>query len=482
MIKVSQSKKKSGNSINFKLAPLFVCMSCALFSMQVLADAGDSKPNSLEDLKEGGLEISASGQAIYRTGLKDPFDNGEDWVWATSANGPTSLSIAITKTQDWNQTSAGKFTDKTSTTLWIAGGIVGAFGKTALGAAKQTSAFTDYDYSSTASGNSLNVTVGEGVTFMAKFFGGKNDLGGGLGDSYSEQTAHLGDANDNTVVIKTLQGATLYEKITYGGRSAGLDQIAGEVHKGFETNNNKVYFIGTLLDDSGNSKQAIEFNNTGTDRGDSSITIIKGIFGAEGYETNANLVSIESSLIVAGYENARKLGIVGGRATYYMRTNDKGEVLEGGNYSGIELKDGNNIKTVQNNDTVKDVQYASIANENVVTINNSYIGYRYTNDWYTPPTSAGGVTIYGGWAVGQAKNNIVAIKDSVVNGNVIGALEMSGQLRTSSSSFRTLDANLVSLFNTKLERGSSIYGTATADGYAEYQAGLNPDGFFSKSG
>ena len=40
--------------------------------------------------------------------------------------------------------------------------------------------------------------------------------------------------------------------------------------------------------------------------------ISKGIFGGEGYESNDNLVSVKDSLIVAGFPNARKLGLVGG--------------------------------------------------------------------------------------------------------------------------------------------------------------------------
>lgn len=129
----------------------------------------------------------------------------------------------------------------------------------------------------------------------------------------------------------------------------------------------------------------------------------------------------------------------------------------------------------KNNCMVVGKEFASYANSNIVTIDNSFIGLEGKSNWvdWTQKSFDGAITIYGGWAIGQAKNNIVSIKDSVVNGNVIGALELNGQIKaTGTGNLRPLDANLVSLYNTKIEKGYSVFGTSTANADGQIESGV----------
>lgn len=123
--------------------------------------------------------------------------------------------------------------------------------------------------------------------------------------------------------------------------------------------------------------------------------------------------------------------------------------------------------------------HSSIANNNIVTVKDSYIGYalpdRNTtsanrNEWNNNGGTNWdyGFSVYGGWSTGEAKDNIVAIENSIVNGNVIGGLEFQNIIASDAEHMRELDANLVSLHNVTLVGNSAIYGTATANG--SYQA------------
>lgn len=67
-----------------------------------------------------------------------------------------------------------------------------------------------------------------------------------------------------------------------------------------------------------------------------------------------------------------------------------------------------------------------------------------------------------GYSPGKAENNIVVLEDVRINGNVYGAFELKNKM-TGENGLRSLDPNLVSLRNVSLEKGSSIYGTATGD-------------------
>ena len=149
-------------------------------------------------------------------------------------------------------------------------------------------------------------------------------------------------------------------------------------------------------------------------------------------------------MIVAGFPNARKLGLVGGRGNYFMRINQ------------VDLKNKDSNSTKVNNSLVWDgnelAKNSAVADHNIVTVDNSYIGYKISkesNDWdsYSEDAWKGtnhAFSIYGGWSTGQAANNIVSIRNSVVNGNVIGGLELKDRLSASASDLRNLSPNLVS--------------------------------------
>lgn len=399
----------------------------------------------------------------------------------------SKLTITIQKTQDWQRQADGRLLDfsgndwsgnPNQATIWIAGGLKTIFGANSSQLASATTTTGSYPYSTTTNNNLVELKLEENVSFLAKIFGGRNDLGGEGGDNSTK---------NNQVTVNLSKGSNFYLKIAYGGRSAQLDKVTGTVHKGFETNSNTVKFSGVLKDSSGNDKKAVDFSNG--DSGQSSLLVMKGIFGGEGFESSNNIVSISDSLVAAGFSGARKLGIVGGRGTYYFRINDSGNlpIVKQDSNGNIVWENKNKLlpklKGNQVNTDLVSGDYSSLANGNIVTIDNSYIGFVEKdkvvdgktinrNDWTYTDTEKG-ISVYGGWAIGEAKNNIIAVSNSVINGNLIGGLEMKDQLRSDSkNTLRPLDANLVSLFNTKLEQGSSIYGTSTADAYAEAGTGV----------
>lgn len=436
------------------------------------------------------------GKVYYdRDFRNDPVDNSFGWIWGQAANGPSILNVTVTKTQGWQQV-GGKFLDKseenketgvrTQTTLWIAGGITSSFGSPSpWGLVKAEAPF-----SSTASGNTLNFTLDEGQTFLAKFFGGRNDLGGGAGATFLTETGagSAGNANNNTVNITLDKKSTLYAKLIFGGRSSQLDGINGStvtedgkavtaIHKGFQTNYNKIKIQGNI---DGQAKDLVtasinsvtgKVTSTKKNYGNSSLLITKGIFGVEGYEANNNMVVVNNTVLVAGMPAARKLGLVGGRGDYFQRINQ------------LELPDGKG-GTIKNNALIWDgnslAEQSAYANNNVVIVDNSYIGFRVPianndwdlwtkddNSWESNKNLEHAFSIYGGWSIGEAKDNIVSLKNSVVNGNVIGGYELLNRADASKDDMRDLNANLVSMFNTKLTKGSSVYGTATGSGEAE---------------
>lgn len=205
----------------------------------------------------------------------------------------------------------------------------------------------------------------------------------------------------------------MYAKLIFGGRSAQLDAVKGSpvsfkdssnkeittnaVHKGFETNGNEVWIKGKLSEEFAKNLQ-------NEDPGESSLMISKGIFGGEGYESNDNLVSVKDSLIVAGFPNARKLGLVGGRGNYFMRINQ------------VDLKNKDSNSTKVNNSLVWDgnelAKNSAVADHNIVTVDNSYIGYKISkesNDWdsYSEDAWKGtnhAFSIYGGGVVNRSSS------------------------------------------------------------------------------
>ena len=161
-----------------------------------------------------------------------------------------------------------------------------------------------------------------------------------------------------------------------------------------------------------------------------------GIFGAEGWQTNNNYVSLTNAIIRATSTNSRKFGIVGGRGLYNFRI-----------YADKD---------------------SAIANNNILLIQKSKIA----TDKESLEAEGGkaGMSVLGGYSYGTAKNNITVIEDSEINGHVYGGLELLGITKLKEGEERRkLNANLVSLHNAKLIGDSVIYGTATADSqtYAE---------------
>lgn len=413
----------------------------------------------------------------------DPFDNSLAWIWSYSTvttESSSTLNVTISKTQSWNHESNGHFVDNSYSTIWIAGGLQTDFGKTKEEIGALTGEFSTGNYSKTTNGNTLSISLEENVTFMGKFFGSRNDIGGGVEKDIQNSTySSVGEATHNSVLVKLAPKSKLYAKLIFGGRSAQLDAIEGSevtfngvtttaIHKGFKTNNNQIFISGSLSDSHTNANDFVA-----NEPDNASLLITKGIFGGEGYESSDNLVSVKDTLLVAGSANARKLGLVGGRGVYYMRINQ------------VNLPNADNSFHI-NNSLVWDgnaiASNSAIANRNVVTIENSYIGYKVSkdlNDWDPENLSSGwrdsnqAFSIYGGWSTGLAANNIVSIKNSTINGNVIGGLELLDRLSASASDLRELSPNLVSLFNVKLEKGSAVYGTSTAEGEWETTEGVD---------
>ena len=420
---------------------------------------------------------------VLSNSIDDPFDNSLAWIWSYSTfttESSSTLNVTISKTQSWNHESNGHFVDNSDSTIWIAGGLQTDFGKTKEEIGALTGEFSTGNYSKTTNGNTLSISLEENVTFMGKFFGSRNDIGGGVEKDIQNSTySSVGQATHNSVLVKLAPKSKLYAKLIFGGRSAQLDAIEGSevtfngvtttaIHKGFKTNNNQIFITGSLSNSHTNANDFVA-----NEPGNASLLITKGIFGGEGYESSDNLVSVKDTLLVAGSVNARKLGLVGGRGVYYMRINQ------------VNLPNADNSFHI-NNSLVWDgnaiASNSAIANHNVVTIENSYIGYKVSkdlNDWDPENLSLSwgdsnqAFSIYGGWSTGLAANNIVSIKNSTINGNVIGGLELLDRLSASASDLRELSPNLVSLFNVKLEKGSAVYGTSTAEGEWETTEGVD---------
>lgn len=78
---------------------------------------------------------------------------------------------------------------------------------------------------------------------------------------------------------------------------------------------------------------------------------------------------------------------------------------------------------------------SAMADNNIVVINNSQIGTFGGRD----------MPVFGGYSFGEAKNNIVAIENSTINGNVYGGMELLGQTQATPEHRRQLHSNLVSL-------------------------------------
>lgn len=420
-------------------------------------------------------------KSVTWNGANYDLDTGKHnllWTRQDGIDSPT-LKININGIVSDSQTDGtfldpGSWTGKTTKAVWIATSLKTILTSTIYGPdqykALAAATASEDPYSTTTNQSSLVLNFEKNSGILAKVYGARNDLGGGLSMEYDR---NAGSANDNSVVINMAgEGAKFYAKLVFGARSSQLDRIGSTngvspdqiVHAGFETNRNSVKITGLIPDGSAATLAA----------GDTLLGLIvtKGIFGAEGYQTNNNLVEIANATIVSGMPNARKLGIVGGRGLYYYRINSNND----GSYKEVVDGAAGFYESGQ--------KASAIANNNIVTIKNSYLGYyisKDNNDWSgnwpnnnnypTQEASNVGLSVYGGWSTGVAKDNIVAAEDSVINGNVIGGLEFQDQLKVTDRKFRNLHANLVSLKDVTLKSGSSIYGSATATGTLSTEVG-----------
>lgn len=280
------------------------------------------------------------------------------------------------------------------------------------------------DYSSTNSHGSLNLTLNANAKFYAVLYGGRNDLVG----TDTKDLANVGDSCNNSLTITLKKGAILGATLLFGGRSGQAEGITNSegknpfnvsLKKGYLTDKNEIIIKG--------------------EEGETDINLnfpAGGIFGAEGWQTNNNYVSLTNAIIRATSINSRKFGIVGGRGLYNFRI-----------YAGED---------------------SAIANNNILLIQKSKIA----TDEESLKAEGGnaGMSVLGGYSYGTAKNNITVIEESEINGHVYGGLELLGVTRLQEGAERRkLNANLVSLHNVKLIGDSVIYGTATADSqtYAE---------------
>lgn len=296
-------------------------------------------------------------------------------------------------------------------------------------------------YSTTASGSTVNLTLEENAEFYTVIYGGRSDISAGTDTpDYDTVGKIIGDACYNTVNINIKKGATLGASLIFGGRSAQAEGALLEnnpfnvnLHQGYKTDYNTVIVRGTQED------YAAKNINMNFPAG--------GIFGGEGWQSNHNYVYLDYVNACSPSKASRDFGIVGGRGLYNFRIYDKED-------------------SAHANDNVVIVRNSNIATD-ATSLAGQTIGGKHYN---------GGMSIYGGFSYGQAMNNVVALENSVINGNVFGGMELMGETRvendpvTGKPHRRELHSNVVSLYNTTLIGNSSIYGTATADSKRWWEA------------
>ena len=283
----------------------------------------------------------------------------------------------------------------------------------------------------------LNVEISAGSSVTGKFYGGRNDYFGN-GD---------GDSSYNTLNVTLGEDAVLAAQILFGGRSAQKEKF--QSYSGYATEYNQVIVQGSSL------KGKNAFNNEAP--GNAEILSRAGIWGAEGWNASKNFVSIKDATLVGQSNKTEAMGVIGGRGFFSYRLNtgyaDKGSLAYG--------------------------TESAIANNNVVVISNSHLGldssYKWSSDnmsnnadataWYK-------YSVFGGYSAGSAKDNIVVVENSIINGNVYGGFELQNQL-TGQNGLRELHSNVVSLHNVKIMPGNAVYGTATADTVISTNSDLN---------
>lgn len=273
----------------------------------------------------------------------------------------------------------------------------------------------------------LNLVMEENSSVTGKFYGGRNDY---YGDD-------KGESSFNTLNVTMGKDSVISAQIMFGGRSAQKELTKS--YKGYSTTFNEVYIHGSTL------KGIKAFEDQSAGKAD--ITSRAGIWGAEGWDASNNFVKVTDATLVGQTKKTETIGLVGGRGFYSYRLN-----------TGFNDKDSAAYQIE-----------SSIANGNIVAISNSHLGlnsnYNYSTDNSpnnNPATNWSSYAVFGGYSAGSAKDNIVAIENSVINGNVYGGFELQNRL-SGGGELRQLHSNVVSLHNVNTLKGNAIYGTATAD-------------------
>lgn len=291
------------------------------------------------------------------------------------------------------------------------------------------------NFSKGVEGYSVVLNMKENSSLSTKIYGGRNDLFG----ADSAGTGLIGQSNNNKVEINFEKNSLLFSQIVFGGRAAQMEGI--KATEGFATNNNSVVLTGYSL----RGKDALKKDPSD---GFADMVIRAGIWGAEGYETDNNIVTIKDATIVAQSTTFLQWGITGGRGYFHERLNA---------------------------DT-KDKTQSAISKNNVVIITNSSIGFNDKYKSYGDPNGDGNLTssdqegkksinVFGGYSLGIASENLVVLDNSKINGEVFGGFELQNKVKGTTDDIRNLNANLVSLHNVSIAEGYSFYGSGTADLY-----------------
>lgn len=433
-------KPKNKNPVNnFAHTPLTVAILLACSFLNSVPLAATIEPpiptGEEETLPPGpaskptyqGATLTVKGEnanvAVIPTGMKNPTrGNGLPHIFLTEENRDAS-SYALTVKVEGGDYTTGNYQYQT----YILGNYLSYFAedsqKDKLNGGTvsfpETTPGQNFYYSSNPNDSTVRLVFGENASFYSVVYGGRNDIA-----STDSKDTTIGQSLNNAVEIDlTAKGSQWRGTLIFGGRSAQAEG-ANNVLTGYATDFNRVIITGRLTGFTENvTDVSMKFAGG-------------GIFGAEGWQANNNLILLDGVAIQSTNDKTRKLGIVGGRALFDRRVYAPGT---------LEYEQDKNTRS----------------DSNVVLIKNSNIGYidqKVDENDYRP------MAIFGGYSYGFASNNIVSIEDSVINGNVIGGLEMQGVQKVSGTeNLRDLHANLVSLHNVTLKGKSNIYGTATAE-------------------
>lgn len=369
------------------------------------------------------LDYSSTGTAVaYVESMKNPTRDGSPYLFMT---GESSDRPVLTLTAKGRNTTYASGNNQ----FFIMGGFRSVYLPYANGTNKSKLNDGDVTYpsdqqnfffSNSCENATVNLEFEAQASFYSVIYGSRNDISDFNLDE-QDRNEKIGNSNNNKVSIDlTAEGSLWRGTLIMGGRSAQAEGVNYANQKGYQTNGNSVKITGRNSED------------------DHSLNLqfaAGGLWGAEGWEASNNLVLLDSAVVQSQSIKTRKLGIVGGRGFFDYRIYDS-------------------------SDSDYDTKNNTIANGNVVIIKNSIIS---DADLISDETGeVHGMSIFGGYSYGEAKNNIVSVSNSTINGNVVGALELQGVAEPQvGKNLRDLNANLVSLHNVTIKSGA-IYGTATA--------------------